>query len=94
MSPDALVKFGAELRRARIAADLSQEQLGVMCPKTTADGKQTVMHKSEVSLIERGLKHNVEFGTLHRLASAVGMDIDLQLLPVPPPAKKRRQPRS
>lgn len=94
VSPDTLIRFGAELRLARIAKGLSQEQLGAMCSKTTADGKLTVMYKSEVSMIERGMQHNVEFATLGRLAAAVGMDIDLQLSPVPTPARKKRTTKS
>lgn len=89
VSPETLVRFGVALRQARVAAGMTLEQVGTMCAKTTADGKRVVMNKSEVSLIERGLQHSVEFSTLRRLATAVGMDVDLQLLPLPAPKSRR-----
>ena len=89
VSPETLVRFGAALRKARMAAGMTQEQLGAMCGKANADGKQMVMHKPEVSMIERGLKHSIEFATLQRLAAAVGMDVDLQLLPQSAPKIRR-----
>lgn len=60
-------QFAANLRRHRQAADLSQEALGF----------QTGLHRTEVSLLERGGREP-KLGTL--VALARGLDIPLALL--------------
>ena len=54
--------FGANLARCREAADLSQEQVGLM-----AD-----LHRTEISQLERGLRV-ARIDTLVKLAGALGV---------------------
>jgi transcriptional regulator with XRE-family HTH domain len=53
-------RFAANLRRARIAAGLSQEELGFRCN----------LHRTEVSLLERAGREP-RLGTIVKLASAL-----------------------
>ena len=59
---DVPVEFGANVRRLRAAAGLSQEQLGELCD----------MHLSAVSRLERGLR-DPRLTTIMRLAKALSV---------------------
>jgi len=53
-------RFAANLRRARVAAGLSQEQLGLRCD----------LHHIEISLLERA-RREPRLGTIVKLAEAL-----------------------
>ena len=55
-------RFAMNLRAARVAADLSQDELAERC----------CLHRTEVSLLERGGREP-GLGTLIKLASALGV---------------------
>lgn len=57
---DVPLEFGAKMRRLRVAAGLSQEQLGLRCG----------MHLSAISRLERGLR-DPQLTTIVRLAGAL-----------------------
>lgn len=61
--------FGANLRRARKRADLSQEEVGFL----------SSLHRTEVGLLERGARVP-RIDTLVKLAGALGVRIDCALL--------------
>jgi transcriptional regulator with XRE-family HTH domain len=61
--------FGANLRRARRRADLSQEQLGY----------RASLHRTEIGLLERGARVP-RIDTLVKLTTALGIRIDCALL--------------
>jgi transcriptional regulator with XRE-family HTH domain len=58
-------RFAANLRRAREAAGISQEELAERCE----------LHRTEVSLLERGGREP-RLGTMIKLATALGTDAD------------------
>jgi transcriptional regulator with XRE-family HTH domain len=62
-------RFGANLRRARKQADLSQEEVGF----------RASLHRTEVGLLERGARVP-RIDTLVKLAGALGVRIDCALL--------------
>lgn len=55
-------RFAAHLRKARLAAGLTQDELGDSCH----------LHRTEVSLLERGGREP-RLSTLIKLASALGV---------------------
>jgi len=57
---DPRERFAANLRRARLAAAISQEELGFRCG----------LHRTEVSLLERALREP-RLGTVVKLAAAL-----------------------
>lgn len=56
-------RFAVNLQRARAAADLSQEELGV----------RASLHRTEISQLERGLRV-ARIDTLVKLAGGLGVD--------------------
>ena len=84
VSDPQIIEFGARLRAAREAAE----------PRLTlrALSDMTRIHYGDISKIERGMI-NAKYGTLRRLAQAVGMTVGLDLLPAPP-RKKPHPPKS
>lgn len=62
-------RFGANLRRLRKAADVSQEELGLRCS----------LHRTEIGLLERGARVP-RIDTLIKIASGLGIRIDCALL--------------
>ena len=62
-------RFGANLRRIRKEADLSQEEVGF----------RSSLHRTEVGLLERGARVP-RIDTLVKLAGALGVRIDCTLL--------------
>ena len=54
-------RFAVNLRKARVEAGVSQEELGYMCD----------LHRTEVSLLERGGREP-RLGTMVKLATALG----------------------
>jgi transcriptional regulator with XRE-family HTH domain len=62
-------QFGANLRRARRRAGLSQEEVGF----------RASLHRTEVGLLERGAR-TPRIDTLVKLAAALGVRIDCSLL--------------
>jgi transcriptional regulator with XRE-family HTH domain len=62
-------RFGANLRRARRQAGLSQEEVGF----------RASLHRTEVGLLERGARVP-RIDTLVKLAAALGIPIDCSLL--------------
>lgn len=58
-------RFAANLRRARKAAGISQEELAERCE----------LHRTEVSLLERGGREP-RLGTMIKLATALGADAE------------------
>jgi transcriptional regulator with XRE-family HTH domain len=58
-------RFGANLRRARKEAGLTQEELGDLC----------AMFRTEISLLERAGRAP-RLGTLVKLASALGVSVE------------------
>jgi len=83
-------RFAANLRRARRAAGVSQEELAFRCR----------LHRTEVSLLERGGREP-RLGTLVKLAAALGTtpealcegiawQPDRQRFKVDPPPRERR----
>ena len=58
-------RFAVNLRKARLAKDISQEELGFRCK----------MHRTEVSLLERGGREP-RLGTIVKLAGALGTTPD------------------
>lgn len=58
-------RFAANLRRARLAAGVSQEELGYLCD----------LHRTEVSLLERAGREP-RMATIVKVASALGTSID------------------
>jgi transcriptional regulator with XRE-family HTH domain len=77
----ALTQLGEELRQARIAAGLSQREVGA------AVG---ISHTA-ISRIERGLALEVPFATLVVLASALGLDVPLRAYPRGDPIRDAAQ---
>lgn len=67
-----LLRFGEELREARLGAGLTQREIGRLAG---------ISH-SEVSRIERGLAPHVAYETLVRLGAVVGLDVPLRSFPV------------
>jgi transcriptional regulator with XRE-family HTH domain len=61
-------RFAVNLRRARVAAGLSQEELGRRCE----------LHPTEVSLLER-VGREPRLGTIVKLAEALGTTPDALL---------------
>lgn len=76
-----LREFGSRLRAARKAAGWSLDRLSA----------ESEVHKGDISKIERG-KVNATYGTLRKLATAVGMTILLDLLPAAPEKKPSSKP--
>lgn len=89
-------RFGVNLRRARQAAHLSQEELGGLCG----------LHRTEISLLERG-EREPRMETLTKLAGGLGVATDVfhdgivwppagesvQVTPAPlPPPRVKRPP--
>jgi transcriptional regulator with XRE-family HTH domain len=68
-SKDVARHFGANLRRVRKEADLSQEEVGF----------RSSLHRTEVGLLERGARVP-RIDTLVKLAGALGVRIDCALL--------------
>jgi transcriptional regulator with XRE-family HTH domain len=68
-SIDVARHFGANLRRVRKQADLSQEEVGF----------RSSLHRTEVGLLERGARVP-RIDTLVKLAGALGVKIDCALL--------------
>lgn len=66
-----LLRFGEELREARLGAGLTQREVGRLAG---------ISH-SEVSRIERGLAPHVAYETLVRLGAVVGLDVPLRVFP-------------
>ena len=66
---DVARRFGANLRRARRRADLSQEEVGA----------RASLHRTEIGLLERGARVP-RIDTLVKLSSALGVRIDCALL--------------
>ena len=62
---DKRERFGKNLRRARQARELSQEELGFRCD----------LHRTEISLLERG-RREPRLGTLVKLAAALKTEPD------------------
>jgi transcriptional regulator with XRE-family HTH domain len=58
-------RFAINLRRARLAAGISQEELASRCE----------LHRTEVSLLERGGREP-RLGTMIKLATALGTDAE------------------
>jgi transcriptional regulator with XRE-family HTH domain len=56
-------RFAANLRRARVASGVSQEELGRRCD----------LHRTEISLLERAGREP-RLGTITKLASALGIE--------------------
>jgi transcriptional regulator with XRE-family HTH domain len=56
-------RFAVNLRQARLAKGISQEELGFQCS----------LHRTEVSLLERGGREP-RLGTIVKLAGALGVD--------------------
>ena len=56
------LRFSANLRKARLAARITQQELADRC----------YLHRTEVSLLERGLREP-RLGTLVKLAGALGV---------------------
>ncbi len=61
---DPVHQFGANVRRARAAAGLSQEALA----------RQSHLHRTEVSLLERG-QREPRLGTMVRIARALELPL-------------------
>jgi transcriptional regulator with XRE-family HTH domain len=74
-------EFGANLRRARRRAGLSQEQLGY----------RASLHRTEIGLLERGARVP-RIDTLVKLAAALGICIDCVLLAAELPPKSALPP--
>jgi transcriptional regulator with XRE-family HTH domain len=55
-------RFAISLRKARLKAEISQEELGFRCD----------LHRTEISLLERGGREP-RLGTIIKLASALGV---------------------
>ena len=77
----ALLAIGAELRDTRLAAALTQRELGA----------QVGISPSEISRIERGQSAHVAFETLVLLASALGLDLPLRTYPSGEPVRDAAQ---
>lgn len=77
----ALAAIGEDLREARIAAGLTQRQLGA------AVG----MSHSAISRIELGKAPNVSYETLALIAAAVGLDLPLRTFPSGDPIRDAAQ---
>lgn len=58
-------RFAVHLRKARLAAGLTQDELGARCH----------LHRTEVSLLERGGREP-RLGTLIKLAGALGVTLE------------------
>jgi transcriptional regulator with XRE-family HTH domain len=71
-------RFAANLRRARAAAGISQEELADRCE----------LHRTEVSLLERGGREP-RLGTLIKLATALGTNAESLCEGIGWDAKKR-----
>jgi transcriptional regulator with XRE-family HTH domain len=56
-------RFASNLRKARLAKKISQEELGFQCS----------LHRTEISLLERGGREP-RLGTIVKLASALEVD--------------------
>lgn len=77
-APPARQRIAENVRRFRLARDLSQEKLAEL-----AD-----FHRTYVSQVERCIT-NISIDGLERLAGALSVDVGT-LLEVPPPKKERR----
>jgi transcriptional regulator with XRE-family HTH domain len=89
-------RFGVNLRKARLAARLSQEELGFECG----------LDRTEVGMLERG-EREPKLGTLVKLTGGLGIDpvqlyagmawnpgdSRLSVTPVPLPRGRVRRPR-
>jgi transcriptional regulator with XRE-family HTH domain len=62
-------RFGENLRRLRLEADISQEELGL----------RASLHRTEIGLLERGARVP-RIDTLIKIASGLGVRIDCALL--------------
>lgn len=56
-------RFASNLRKARLAKGISQEELGFQC----------LLHRTEISLLERGGREP-RLGTIAKLAGALDVD--------------------
>lgn len=63
--PELCRVLGANLRRARLAAEISQEELAALCG----------LHRTEISLVELG-KRQVRIGTALRVVSVLNISLD------------------
>jgi len=84
-SEKVALRFGNNLRRCRMLAGLSQEELG----------ERASLHRTEIGRIENG-ETEPRLGTLHILAAALGVSLDrfTEGLPVlatrkPPPPRPK-----
>jgi transcriptional regulator with XRE-family HTH domain len=79
-----LNQFGATLKRARQASDVSQEELGDRCG----------LHRTEISLLERGLRAP-RLCTLLIVAAELELPVEALVahLPVPKTRLQRKRPR-
>jgi transcriptional regulator with XRE-family HTH domain len=76
------IEFGKRLRQARLNAKLTQGELS----------EATGVNIGHISEIERGLQ-NITLNTMTVLAKAVGMDIELDLIPEKPkPGRRKKAP--
>ena len=80
-SAQALIRIGEEVREARVAANLSQGELGPLVG----------LSSSEVSRIERGEAPWVSYATLALLAAALGLDLPLRAYPAGEPIRDAAQ---
>jgi transcriptional regulator with XRE-family HTH domain len=71
------VAIGRELREARVAAGLSQREVG----------SAVAMSHSQVGRIERGELANVTLGQVARLGVAAGLDLSVRLYPRSDPVR-------
>ena len=62
MHPSPRLRFSANLRKARWAAGITQQELGDRCG----------LHRTEVSLLERGLREP-RLGTIVKLSGALSI---------------------
>ena len=81
VSPESRKRFGDMLRRARVEAGLTQQDV---C-------KASGVTEAEISLIENG-KRNPSVDSYERLANACGMRIDLVPRPIQFPRKRKPTP--
>jgi transcriptional regulator with XRE-family HTH domain len=74
-----LDELGREIRQARVAAGLSQAEVG----------RAVRLDGSRISRIERGLVRGVSLITLSRLATVVGLDLSVRAHPAGQPLRDR-----
>jgi len=78
---DARLMLGRELREGRIAADLSQHEVG----------QAVGVSASRISRIERGLAPNVPLGLSIATAAVLGLRVNVRLYPVGQPLRDAGQ---